>query len=76
MKKKKLVEPLEVKQTTPTIILKTMDANNELLFGLQMVNQTENTVTCSFSLENSDLFVLVRTGLKVKSPWHMWQWYD
>lgn len=50
-----------------------MDTNNELL--LQMVNQNENIVTCYFSLENSDLFALVGTGLKVKSPWHMWQWH-
>lgn len=57
----------------PTIILDTMDTNNELL--LQMVNQNENIVTCYVSLENSDLFALVRTGLKVKSPWHMWQWH-
>lgn len=58
----------------PTIIWDTMGTNNELL--LQMVNQTENIVTCYFSLENSDLFALIRTGLKMKSHWHILQWHN
>lgn len=56
-----------------TIIWDTMGTNNELL--LQMLKQTENIVTCYFSFENSDLFALVRTGLKVKSLWYIWQWH-
>lgn len=55
----------------PIIILDIIGTHSELL--LQLANQNENIVTCYFSLENNHSSGLVRTSLRVKSPWHVLQ---